>query len=317
MSRIVILDAETLGDDTDLSPVLSLGDCAVFPSTGPGEAADHIGESEVVLVNKVKLTRDILSKCPCVRMIGTFATGYDVVDLDYCKEAGIALCNVRGYSTESVLDLTMAMALQLTLHLKSYQDYVNDGSYSVSGVANHLTPSFHDLSGKTWGIIGYGSIGRRVGEVARALGCTVIYTNRTGGDPGKGYRTLDELIVQSDIVSLHLPLNQGTRHLISKARIEKMKDGAILINVARGLICDEQALTDAVLSGKLGGLGVDVYSEEPFSKNHPFSRLLNHPNVLLTPHMAWGSIEARNRCVREVRENIVSFFAGGSRNRIM
>ncbi len=317
MSKIVILDASTLGDDTDLSPVLSLGDCQVFSATVPGEAVRHIGESEVVLVNKVKLTREILSKCPGVRLIGTFATGYDVVDLDYLKEAGIALCNVRGYSTESVLNLTVGMALHLSLHLKAYQDYVSDGSYTDSGVANYLKPSFHDLSGKTWGIVGYGSIGRRVGEVASALGCRVIYTNKSGKDSDPGYRTLDSLLKESDIISLHLPLTPETRRLISKERIGEMKDGAVLINVARGLICDEQALTDAVLSGKLGGLGVDVYSEEPFSKNHPFSRLLNHPNVLLTPHMAWGSIEARNRCVREVCENIVSFYAGGSRNRII
>ena len=318
MSKIVILDADTLGQDVDLSPICSLGEVTVFPSTQPSERIEHIGDAQIVLVNKVKLGRDVLEKVPQLRLICTFATGYDVVDTDYCSSHGIGLCNVRGYSTESVVNLTVAMALQLSVHLKDFSQYVANGCYTDSGIANHLTPVFHDLEGKVWGIVGYGTIGRRVAEVARALRCKVVYfsKHRHENSPDE-YLGLDELCAKSDIISLHLPLNSETINIINRDRIGLMKREVILINVGRGLLCDEKELANALIKGSIGGMGIDVYSEEPFGKNHPFTAMLNHPNVVLTPHMGWGSVEARCRCVDEVRQNIVSFLLGEKRNRIV
>ena len=212
--------------------------------------------------------------------------------------------------------LTLAMALSLATHLPAYNQYVNDGSYSASGVANKLTPVYHEISSMTWGVVGGGGIGGKVARVAEAMGCKVLMCRRKADDRFEQV-DLDELCRRSDIISLHVPLSDSTRGMISRERIALMKPGALLINVARGAVTDEEALVEAVEKGRLGGLGVDVYSVEPFSADHPFTRILGRENVCLTPHMAWGSAEARNRCVRIMAENMRDFYAGGTQNRIV
>ena len=195
------------------------------------------------------------------------------------------------------------------------QEYVRSGAYTRSGIANRLTPVFHELAGKTWGVVGAGNIGRKVAEIAKALGCRVIVCRRRE-DPDYPTVGIDTICRDADILTIHTPLNDTTRGLISKERISSMKDGVILVNVARGAVTDEAALADAVKCGKIGGLGVDVYSEEPLPESHPLYAVRALSNVCFTPHMAWGTAEARQRCIDEMAENIRAFFAGGVRNRL-
>ncbi len=314
--KIVILDKATLGEDIDLSPLYSCGDVVAFDTTAPECVGGRIADADVVVINKIKLNGSNLPCAKNLKLICIAATGYDNIDTDYCKEAGIALCNVPGYSTDSVAQLTLSMALSLYTNLFSYRQFVNSGDYSASGIANKLTPVYHEISGKTFGIVGGGKIATRVAEVASALGCKVIMC-RQKNEGDYPLCDIDTLCKHSDIISLHLPLNENTRSLISKERIESMKKGAILINTARGAICDENALADAVLSGHLGGVGIDVYSAEPFGKDHPFTKLLGLDNVCLTPHMAWGAYESRNRCVEIISKNITCFYNNTPQNRIV
>ena len=316
MMNIVLLDSGTLGADVDLSPIRQAGNATEYHTTAPEQIAERIRDAEVVITNKMKLGASNLSEAKRLRLICVTATGYDNVDTAYCTSRGIALCNVPGYSTESVAQLTLAMALSLANHLEDYRTFVRDGSYTASGMANHLIPPYHELSSLTWGVVGGGAIGGRVARLADAFGAHVLMCRRT---PDEQYEqvAIDELCRRADIISLHVPLTDETRGMISRERIASMKKGAILINVARGAVTDEVALTEAVESGHLGGLGVDVYSAEPFPKDHPFNRVANRSNVCLTPHMAWSAIEARNRCISVIGENIASFARGDRKNRIV
>ncbi len=313
--KLVMLDAATLGDDLSLDALRALGDLTVYASTAPHEVADRLSDCEVVILNKIKITSAILDAAPRLRLVCLCATGYDNVDLSAARAHGVAVCNVPGYSTPSVVQVTVATVLSLATHLPAYDRHVRSGDYTRGGVANCLVPVYHELAGKTWGIVGYGNIGRGVGEVARALGCSLLVCRRTA-DGSPESVDIDTLCREADIITLHTPLSEETRGLISRERIAAMKDGVILVNAARGAVTDEQAVADAVLSGHLGGFGCDVYSTEPFGESHPFYALLDHPNVCLTPHMAWGSYEARVRCLETVAENIRAFFADCAQNRV-
>lgn len=314
--KIVILDKDTLGADIDLSPLCAVGDCTVYGTTAPDEVASRVANAAVVVTNKLKLGEHNLEGAHALRLICVAATGYDNIDLAYCRRRGIALCNVPGYSTDSVAQLTVAMALSLVTHLTEYRTFTHTGEYTRCGLANCLSPVYHELSSMTWGVVGGGGIGTRVAEIARAMGCRVVMCRRKseGDFP---LVDIDTLCRTTDILSLHLPLTEDTRGMISRERIAAMKQGAILINTARGAVTDEAALAEAVLNGHLGGLGVDVYTTEPFSEDHPFWALRRCDNVCLTPHMAWGAAEARARCVAAMAENIVRFFGGERHNRIV
>jgi glycerate dehydrogenase len=288
----------------------------VYPTTAPEDFAERVADSDVIIINKLKVGRDNLPLCPNVKLVCVTATGFDNIDTEYCRERGIAVCNVVGYSTQNVAQLTVAMVLSLICNLTEYNRSVADGSYTSGGVANILTPVYHEICGKTWGIVGYGNIGKQVGVVAKALGCRVIVYKRTPIE-GEECVDIDTLCRESDIISVHTPLNNGTRGLISRERIAMMKSDAILINVARGAVCDEKAIADAILENRLGGVGIDVYSKEPFGNDHAMARIAGRDNVILTPHMAWGSYEARVRCCEEIALNIDSFIKGEKRNRIV
>ena len=313
--KIVILDAASLGEDIDLSPILHLGETTVYETNSPETLASCIGDAEVVVSNKSKLTAQVLEQVPNVKLICVTATGFDTVDTKYCRAHGIGVCNVPGYSTDSVAQLTVALALNLATHIKEYREFVHSGGYSAGNIANKLSPCWHELTGKTWGIVGGGNIGNRVAKIAQALGCHVKMYRR---NPDSEFETVDlnTLCEESDILSIHLALNDQTRGMVGDAQIQKMKKNAIVINVARGAVTDEEALAQAIEEERIGGLGVDVYSAEPFGKDHPFTRILDRDNVCLTPHMAWGSIEARNRCIAKVAENIAAFYRGESLNRV-
>jgi len=314
--KTVILDKKTLGDDINLSPIRNISGTEEYDGTSPDEVALRIADADVVVINKIKLNGENLSHARNLKLICIAATGYDNVDTEYCRQHGIAFCNVPGYSTDSVAQLSVSMVLSLATNLTSYRNFVHSGEYTKSGIANKLTPVYHEIAGRKWGVVGGGGIGSKVAQVAEALGAEVTVCRRKNeGD--YPLCDIDTLCKTCDIISLHVPLSDSTRGLISRKRIGSMKDGVIIVNTARGAVCDESALADAVLSGKIGGLGVDVYSKEPFDKDHPFNKILGLDNVLLTPHMAWGSYEARNRCIREIAENMSAFFEGDRRNRIV
>lgn len=313
--KIVVLDAASLGVDVDLSPILNLGEATVYEINSPETLVSCIGDAEVIVSNKAKLTAQVLEQLPNVKLICVTATGFDTVDTKYCRAHGIGVCNVPGYSTDSVAQLTVALALNLATHIKEYREFVHSGGYSAGNIANKLSPCWQELTGKTWGIVGGGNIGNRVAKIAQALGCRVIMYRR---NPDLEFETVDlnTLCEKSDILSIHLALNDQTRGMVGDEQIRRMKKNAIVINVARGAVTDEEALAKAIEEDRIGALGVDVYSTEPFGKEHPFSRILDRDNVCLTPHMAWGSIEARNRCIIKVAENIAAFYRGESLNRV-
>lgn len=314
--KIILLDAKTLGSDIPLTVFSDMGEFVSYPKTSPEEAPDRIADADVIVTNKVKLRGDILKYAPNLKLICVTATGYDNVDIDYCKKNSVAVCNVKGYSTECVAQLTVSMALSLTNHLRVFDDYVKSGEYSKSGIQNKLTPTFNEVYGKTWGIVGLGNIGKRVADIAKVMGCKVLAYKRT---PVEDYECvgLETLMKESDIISVHIPSSPETAGLISREMLSLMKERAILINVARGNILDEAAVADAILDGSLYGFGCDVYSTEPFPENHPYSKLSKCDNVILTPHMAWGGYETRVRLVDEVAENIRAFYKGEERNRIV
>ena len=313
--KICFLDAGTLGDDLSLDSFSELGEVITYFSTSPDEVLSRAQGADVLIVNKVKLNRATLGKNPTARLICLAATGYDNVDTVFCREKGIGVCNVVGYSTDAVTQLTLSMALSLMTHLPEYDAYVKDGSYTASGVANRLSPVYHEIAGKTWGIAGYGNIGRAVAKVADALGCKVLVYKRT---PVTDYPcvSFETLCRESDILSIHLPLNENTRNLLDQKHIKLLKKDAIVINVARGAVTDEAALAEALKEGKIGGLGVDVYTTEPFPKEHPYTAILDCKNLCLTPHMAWGGYETRVRLLEEIKENIRSFARGERRSRV-
>ena len=313
--KITVLDAETIGADVSMEVFSPFGEVTVYASTSPDEVALHAAGAEVLLLNKVRLHAENLRGCDTLRLICVAATGFDNIDLDYCRSRGIAVCNVVGYSTQSVAQLTLAMALSLMTNLPAFDAHVRSGAYTANGIPNCLTPTYHEIAGKTWGIVGFGNIGRQVGLVARALGCRVLVNKRTPVEDWDCV-SLEKICRESDILSIHTPLNEATRNLIDREHIAMMKPNAIVINVARGAVTDEQALADALREGRLGGLGVDVYSAEPMRADHPFYSIRERENVCFTPHMAWGAYETRVRLLSEMAENIRSYLEGGKRNRV-
>lgn len=314
--KISVLDVKTLGNDLDFSGIHKLGDVTVYGLTTQDQVIDRIQNAEVLILNKVKLNKDNLPYAKNLKLICITATGFDNVDIDYCREHGIAVCNVVGYSTDSVVQLTVSMVFSLATNLLSYDNFVKSGAYTQSGIFNRVEPVFREISALTWGVVGLGSIGGKVASIAKTMGCRVLAYKRT---PVAEFEcvNLDTLCRESDIITVHTPLNDGTYHLINQQRLSQMKDGVILVNVARGAVFDEEAVTKAVLDRKIGGLGVDVYSTEPMQTDSPYQKLLDRDNVIFTPHMAWGAYDARQRCIDEIEENIKSFLEGGMRSRLV
>lgn len=314
--KITVLDANTLGEDIDVSRISSVGEITVYDFTPADKVAERIKDCDVVVLNKVKLNEENLSEARNLKLICVTATGYDNIDTAYCKSRGIQVSNIVGYSTNSVAQVTVATVLELATHIREFNQYVTSGDYTQSGVANKVCPAFYELSGKTWGIIGLGNIGKKVAAVAEAFGCKVIAFKRT---PDENYNCtdLETLCKSSDIISIHTPLTDSTRGLIGKRELDIMKPSVILYNAARGAVTDEAAIAEAVLANNIGAFGCDVYSVEPFPSDHPMQKIANLKNVCLTPHMAWASYEARELCIDEVIKNIIAFKNGSKRNAIV
>ena len=313
--KITVLDRASMGLDLSFDELNALGDLEIFETTAPDELYERCAESDVLVFNKIKITRDLMEKCHNLKLLCVFATGYDNIDIVAAREFGIAACNVPAYSTDSVTLCTVANVLYLFTHLKEYNDHVVSGRYGAEGKANALTPVYHEISGKTWGIIGYGNIGKSVAKVSKALGANVIVNKRTPVDEAECV-DLKTLCENSDIITVHCPLNNETRGLINEEMIALMKPSVVLVNEARGAVTDEEAVAEAILSGKIAAFGSDVFSAEPFDEKHPMHKIMGRKNVCLTPHCAWGAFEARERCLRIICDNIKAYNEGKIQNRV-
>lgn len=311
--KIVVLDGRGLNPgDLSYACLEEFGSVTVYQHTDtPAQAIARIGSSEIVLVNKVPITREILDACPSIRLICVLATGYNVVDCQACAQRGIPVTNVPAYGTAAVAQFTMALILELCHRVGLHNHSVHQGDWCRSETFCYwLTPQM-ELAGKTLGIIGYGRIGQAAGALARAFGMEVLAYHPRRNLSGKPYVELDTLLERSDILSLHCPLFPETQHLINRETIAKMKDGAMLINTARGALVEESALAQALNAGKLRGAAVDVVSQEPMTPDNP---LLPCKNCIITPHIAWAPVESRQRLLDCVVENIRSYLAGHPQN---
>lgn len=302
--KIVLLDAITFGD-TDLSGFDALGEVTIFQKTGPEETLERIKDADVVVTNKVVITKEMMLHTLHLKLIAIAATGMNNVDTQAAKELGIEVKNVAGYSTASVVQHTFAMLFYLLEHSHYYDDVVKSGRYSKSGVFTDVSRPFWEVSGKKWGIVGLGAIGKGVAEAATAFGADILYYSTSGKNSFAKYKrvTLDELLMQSDIVSIHAPLNERTRNLIGYEELAKMKENAILLNLGRGGIVDEEAVAKIVDEKELF-IGLDVFEKEPLPESSPLLRVKNEDRLHLTPHIAWTSEEARKKLVEGVIANI-------------
>lgn len=314
--KIVVLEKMSLGLDIDISFFEEFGEVTYYDHTGVNEIADRIAEADIVIANKAPLNESTLQGAKNVKIICETATGYNNVDLAYCEKRGIRVTNAVGYSTPIVAQHTFAMALYLLEKLPVYDTYVKNGDYEKAPMFTCFEPYFTELEGKTWGIIGLGNIGRKVAEIAKVFGCRVIFYSASGKNDTTDFERVDfdTLLAESDILSLHCPLTDRTQNLMNAEAFAKMKNTAILINVARGPVVDEQALFDALTSGQIAAAGLDVLVKEPIAADNPLAKIKDSTKLLITPHMAWASREARMRCAKEVYLNIKSFLAGEKRN---
>lgn len=310
--KIVLLDAKTIGTDIDLTGFEKLGELCVYPFSTLKEARLRTVDADVVITNKVLINSQSIGDARKLKLVCVTATGTNNLDKDYLAEHGIEWRNVAGYSTESVTQHTFAMLFYLMEKLRYYDDYVKEGRYTNDTVFTHFEEVFHEIHGLIWGIIGLGNIGRRVASVAEAFGARVIYTSASGSAPQKGYiqTDLNSLCRNSDIISVHAPLNQHTEGLINADVFRRMKKSCIFLNLGRGAIVVEEDLADALMYGEIAAAGLDVLCEEPMSPTSPLLPLKDSRKLFITPHIAWASIEARTRLMEIVRGQIEDFFRG-------
>ena len=318
MPKICILDAKTLGTDVDFTPIRQLGELQVFSSTAADETAARIKDCDIVISNKVLLNESHLKFAPSVKLICIAATGTNNVDLDYADVNKITVCNVAGYSTNSVVQHTFAMLFHLLESSAYYDRYVKSREYCKNDIFTHLGRSFWELNGKTWGIIGLGTIGRLVAKIAASFGCRVIYYSTSGKNDTSDYQrvSLEQLLQEADVVSIHAPLNENTRNLIAYNKIKLMKPHSILLNLGRGSIVNEADLARALDENLLGGAGLDVLEHEPIKDDNPLLNIQNPEKLFITPHLAWASTEARRTLVNEIALNISAFLSGTPRNQV-
>ncbi len=315
--KIVILERNSVGLDIDVECFKELGEVEVYPNTVTAEeVAERVKDADIAVSNKAPMREEALKDAKNLKLICEFATGFDNVDIEYCKNRGILVCNVRNYSTAMVAQHTFAMALFLIGKLHYYDDYVKSGAYAAQSRFSHFDEAFWELEGKTWGIVGMGNIGRSVAKIAEAFGCKVIFYSASGNSSCTEYERveLDTLLKEADILSLHCPLSDRTRNLINLAALEKMKKSAVLINVARGPVVNTQDLYIALMAGEIAAAGLDVLEKEPIATDNPLGKFTDSRCLLITPHLAWASVEARERCVDGVYQNIKNFLAGTPSN---
>lgn len=317
MKKVVILDYATLLQNNDISLECfeKFFEVRKYPLTPDEKAIERIGDAEIVLCNKVKITREVMEKCPNIEYIGLFATGYNNIDTECAKEKGIAVCNAGSYSTEAVSQHTFALILYFFNKVAQYNKAVSDGEWSRSETFSYFPYTVSELAGKTMAVIGYGSIGKQTAKLADDFGMKVIISTRTKPENCKYEQvTTEEAFKRADVLTVHCPLTPQTENLICRKNLELMKPSAIVINTARGGIVNEQELADALNNGVIAGAGLDVLREEPMSETTP---LKNAKNCIITPHIAWAGIETRKRVVEIAKDNLISYLNGVRKNRIV
>ncbi|WP_277257717.1 D-2-hydroxyacid dehydrogenase [Merdimonas faecis] len=309
--KIVFLDAKTIGDDIDLSAYDTLGEVVKYSFSHPEEVPERAADADVLIVNKIRIDEAAVGRADHLKLVCVTATGTNNLDKDYLERRGIAWRNVADYSTQSVAQHTFAMLFFLLEKLRYYDDYVKEGRYINDTVFTHFAEHFYELKGKTWGIIGLGNIGRRVSAIAEAFGAEVIYTSPSGSAPQEGYHQvdLDTLLAESDIISVHAPLNQYTENLINENALKKMKKTCIFLNLGRGPIVNEQDLADALMQGEIAAAGLDVLCQEPMSSDNPLMAIKDSRKLFITPHIGWASVESRTRLMDIIFHQIKEFFA--------
>lgn len=309
--KIVFLDAKTIGDDIDLSAYDTLGEVVKYSFSRPEEVPERAADADVLIVNKIRIDEAAVGRADHLKLVCVTATGTNNLDKDYLERRGIAWRNVADYSTQSVAQHTFAMLFFLLEKLRYYDDYVKEGRYINDTVFTHFAEHFYELKGKTWGIIGLGNIGRRVAAIAEAFGAEVIYTSPSGSAPQEGYHQvdLDTLLAESDIISVHAPLNQYTENLINENALKKMKKTCIFLNLGRGPIVNEQDLADALMQGEIAAAGLDVLCQEPMSSDNPLMAIKDSRKLFITPHIGWASVESRTRLMDIIFHQIKEFFA--------
>jgi glycerate dehydrogenase len=314
--KIVFMETDTLGSDVDLTVFEQLGEVKKYPCSDSKENADRVKDADVVIVNKIPMNEATLGKASQLKLICITGTGTKIVDFHYTNGRGIAVANVKGYSTQSVIQHTFALFFFLYEKMSYYDHFVKSGEYIRADIFSHFVMKFHELSGKTWGIVGLGEIGRGVAEVARLFGCNIVYYSTTGKNNNPNYNQvrLETLLKESDVVSIHAPLSDATRDLIGEAELRMMKKHAILLNLGRGPIVNEQALYQALKEEWIGGAGLDVLSIEPMHADNPLIHIQDSSKLVITPHIAWATVEARQRVTEEVYKNIVAFNNHEKRN---
>ena len=315
--KIVVLERNSVGTDVSVSCLEEFGSLTCYPNTVTvEEVRERVKDADIIVANKTPMREESLKDAPNVKLICEFATGFDNCDLDYCKSRGIKVANVVDYSTAMVAQHTFTLALALSQKLFHYDNYVKSGAYAAQDRFSNFDVPFTELDGKTWGIVGMGNIGKRVARIATAFGCRVIFHSVTGKSTCTEYEQVDKdtLLAESDVLSLHCPLSDLSLNYIDREALKKMKKSAVLVNVARGPVVNKSYLNDALVAGEIKAPGLDVLEKEPLREENPLSKFKDSTRLIITPHLAWASVEARNRCVEGVYRNIEAFLRGEDRN---
>lgn len=317
MKKIVVLDAKTIGE-FDVNLLKEFGEVVTYQTTSKGETIERVKNANIILTNKVVISKEVIDEAKNLELICEMATGFNNIDIAYAKEKGIAVTNVAGYSTPTVVQHTFATLFALNNQIAYYDNFVKSGEYSKSGLFTNLDRPFIDIQNKKWGIIGLGTIGREVAKVCDAFGAEVTYFSASGRNNSDKYKRvdLDTILRESDIISIHAPLNEKTEGLINYENLSKMKKSAILINMGRGPIVVEEDLAKAIDEDLIAGAALDVFKVEPMPIDSPLLKVKNKEKLILTPHIAWASVEARERLFNGIIENIKAFYNGEKRNRV-
>lgn len=317
--KIVILERGSVGADVGVEELSRFGEVEAYENSLPEDIAGRVADADIIIANKMPVNEKTIGSASGVKLICQFATGYDNIDIDYCRSRGIAVANVSDYCTAAVVQHTFALTFYLLEHLRFYDDYVKEGHYAQQERFSYFDRVYTELAGKTWGIVGMGNIGRSVAAAAKAFGCEVIRYSTSGVTREESCRSVDlpTLLRESDVLSLHCPLNDRTRYLIDREALGQMKRSAILINVARGAVVNNADLAEALKAGTIAAAGLDVVEQEPIAADNPLMEIRDSDRLIITPHMAWASREARKRVVEEAGKNIEAFLRGEQRNRVV
>lgn len=315
MKAVYLEEGAVNKGDITLKPIMDVIETKVYYNTTEEDKFEHIGDAEVVFSNKVIFDEETFKKCPNLKYIGVCATGYNVIDIEAAKRHGVTVTNVPAYSTDAVAQLTWGFIIELVNHISVHNKSIHEGEWCKSEIFCYWLDKVTELSGKTLGVIGYGNIGRKVTDIALIFGMKVlVYTahpDKYEAKENMKFVSKDEVFKNADIITLHCPMNDETKGMICKENIEKMKDGIYIVNVSRGGLVNEQDLADALKSGKVAGAAADVVSVEPIKEDNP---LLGAPNMILTPHIGWASVEARERLIQAVADNLKAYLNGEKLN---